>query len=123
LNSVSGLQMYRQLYHFISPENVTSFLLLNRHYPRAINYCTSEAQQSLHAITGTPLDISRFEPERLLGQLRARLSYDLISDVMEAGLHEYIDTVQERLNEIGAATQGLFFDDVPYLSAQSQSAQ
>jgi uncharacterized alpha-E superfamily protein len=113
LNSVSGLQMYRQLYHFISPENVTSFLLLNRQFPRAINYCTSEAQQSLHAITGTPTDSCTYDSERLLGQLRARLSYDLISEVMASGLHEYIDGVQESVNDIGAAIQKQFFDYLP----------
>lgn len=110
LNSVSGLQMYRQQYHVINPDNIATFLLLNREFPRAINYCTSEAQHSLHAITGTPSDRCRYEPERLLGKLRAKLSYDRISDVDESGIHEYIDAVQAQLNDVGTAIQHQFFD-------------
>jgi uncharacterized alpha-E superfamily protein len=110
LSSVSALQMYRQEYHYISPENVTSFLLLGQRFPRAISYCIAEAQTSLYAITGTPLDACRYTPERLIGKLRARLSFDSIEDVMQAGIHEYIDDVQRSLNAVGAAIQEQFFD-------------
>ncbi len=110
LNSASALQMYRQLYHVTTPEDVASFLLLSREFPRSILYCVEQAQVSLHSITGTPLNACQNEPERLLGQLRAKLSYDRIEDVMGQGLHEYIDQLQIALNEIGAAIQREFFD-------------
>lgn len=110
LNSASALQMYRQLYHVTTPENVASFLLLNREFPRSILYCVEQAQVSLHSITGTPLNACRNEPERLLGKLRAKLSYTRIEDIMEQGLHEYIDDFQRALNDVGTAIQREFFD-------------
>jgi uncharacterized alpha-E superfamily protein len=113
LNSASALQMYRQLYHVTSPENVANFLLLNREFPRSILYCVEQAQDCLHHITGTPINACRNEPERLLGQLRAKLSYARIEDVMERGLHEYIDELQTALNEVGTAVQREFFNYAP----------
>lgn len=113
LNSASALQMYRQHHHVTTPANVARFLLLNRHFPRAIAYCVSEAQRSLHAITGRPLGICGSEAERLLGRLQANLSYGRIEDVMQLGLHEYIDELQCQLNAVGEAVQSCFFDYDP----------
>jgi uncharacterized alpha-E superfamily protein len=113
LNSASALQMYRQHHHETSPAKVARFLLLNRQFPRSISYCVSEAQLSLHAITGTPIKGCNHESERLLGRLQANLSYASIEDVMAEGLHEYIDELQTALNEIGAAIQTGFFGVAP----------
>ena len=113
LNSVSALQMYRQHYHVTTPANVARFLLLDRHFPRAITYCVSEAQLSLHAITGRPLGVCGGEAERLLGRLQASLSYGRIEDIMDHGLHEYIDGLQCQLNDVGEAIQIGFFGYEP----------
>jgi uncharacterized alpha-E superfamily protein len=113
LNSVSALQMYRQHHHVTNPADVARFLLLNRQFPRSILYCVSEAQLSLHAITGTPLKSSAHRGERLLGRLQANLSYTSIEDVMEQGLHHYIDWLQRSLNDVGEAIQTGFFGYAP----------
>jgi uncharacterized alpha-E superfamily protein len=111
--------MYRQHHHETSPAKVARFLLLNRQFPRAISYCVSEAQLSLHAITGTPIKGCNHESERLLGRLQAHLSYASIEDVMAEGLHEYIDKLQNALNEIGDAIQAGFFGYAPAAPAPS----
>jgi uncharacterized alpha-E superfamily protein len=109
LNSASALQMYRQLFHVTSPSNVSHFLLLNQNFPRAISYCVRQAQESLHAVMRSPIGTYRCEAERQLGQLRARLDYVTIDDVMAGGLHEYVDDLQGALNEIGTAIHKQFF--------------
>jgi uncharacterized alpha-E superfamily protein len=111
LNSASALQMYRQLYHVTNPENVAHFLLLNREFPRSILYCVTVAQQSLHAISGTPAEACNFEVERVVGKLQSSLSFARIRDIMDQGLHEYIDGLQISLNEIGDATAKQFFQN------------
>jgi len=109
LNSASALQMYRQHHHVTSPADVARFLLLNRQFPRSILYCVSEAQLSLRAVIGTNPKSSAHRAERLMGRLQSTLSYDSIEDLMEQGLHQYIDQLQCSLNEIGDAIQtGLF---------------
>lgn len=109
LNSASALQMYRQGYHVTTPDNVANFLLLNRAFPRSILYCVEQAQESLHAISGTPLNAGQSEAERLLGQLQAQLSSARIEDVMTGGLHEYIDGLQLSLNDVASSLQHEFF--------------
>jgi len=45
------------------------FLLLDREFPRAIQYCLLAARDSLHMISGTPIDTFRNPAEKLIGQL------------------------------------------------------
>jgi uncharacterized alpha-E superfamily protein len=101
--------MYRQLFHVTSPSNVSQFLLLNQNFPRAISYCVRQAQESLHAVMRSPIGTYRCEAERQLGQLRARLDYVTIDDVMAGGLHEYVDDLQGALNDIGTSIHKQFF--------------
>ena len=97
-------------FHVTSPANVTSFLLLNQNFPRAISYCVRQAQESLHAVMRSPIGTYQCEAERLLGQLRARLDYATIDDVMAGGLHEYVDGLQGAINDIGTAIHKQFFE-------------
>ena len=43
------------------------------------------------------------EAERLSGRLRSDLDYVTIGDIFEFGLHEYLETIQERLVELSDA--------------------
>lgn len=110
LNSVSALQMYRQIWHVTTPETVSAYLLLDRHFPRSILACVRGAQESLHAISGAPLGSFENESERLLGRLRSELDYAKIEEIMEQGLHQYIDELQSQLNDASTAVQSQFFE-------------
>ena len=110
LNSASALQMYRQIRHVTTPEAVSEFLLLDRNFPRSILRCVRRAQESLHSISGEPLGSFKSESERLLGRLRSELDYAKIEEIMEQGLHQYVDSLQSQLNDAGAAIQKQFFD-------------
>jgi uncharacterized alpha-E superfamily protein len=109
LSSASALQMYRQVYHSMAPQHVVDFLLLGQGFPRSILYCLAGAQQSLHAITGTPSGACHFEVERLLGKLRSQLNYATMGEIMELGLHQYIDQLQISLNQVGEHVSAQFF--------------
>jgi uncharacterized alpha-E superfamily protein len=110
LNSASALQMYRQIWHVTTPQSVSAFLLLDRNFPRSILRCVRRAQESLHAISGAPLYSFESEAERLIGRLRSELDYAKIEEIMEEGLHEYVDGLQGQLNEVGSAVQAQFFE-------------
>ncbi|MGA2663179.1 MAG: alpha-E domain-containing protein, partial [Verrucomicrobiota bacterium] len=69
LRSASAFEMYRKRHGRISPRGVVEFLMLDREFPRAIQFCLLAARDSLHAISGTPLGTFRHAPEKLLGQL------------------------------------------------------
>jgi uncharacterized alpha-E superfamily protein len=109
LRSASAFEMYRKRHGRISPRKVVEFLLLDREFPRAIQFCLLAAQDALHAISGTPLGTFRNTPERLLGQLCSDLSYASVDEVINQGLHEYLDELQTKMNQVGAGIHETFF--------------
>jgi len=109
LKSVSGFEMYRKCYGRISPERVVEFLLLDGEFPRAVRYCVGLADNSLHAITGTRLGAFSCPTEQRLGLLRSELDYAQVEPILQAGLHEFFDGLQLRMNSIDDCIRGDFF--------------
>jgi uncharacterized alpha-E superfamily protein len=109
LESTSALHMYRKRFGRISPVNVMDFLILDRHFPRSMRFCLSEADACLHAITGAPPGTSNCRAEQVLGALSAQLRDSNVGDIQRQGLHEFIDEAQERINEVGEAIFQQFF--------------
>jgi uncharacterized alpha-E superfamily protein len=110
LRSASAYEMYRkQGVHRITPMAVADFLVLDQAFPRSIRSCIAEAERSLHQITGTPIGTWRTPVERSLGRLRSDLDYITIEDIVEIGLHEYLDRLQSRMNEVGEKIFETFF--------------
>ena len=103
LRSTNALEMYRRSHGRIAPSKVIDFLLLDRQFPRSARYCVGGAEDSLHAITGTPDGMFGNRAEQELGRLRSELDFTSIDDILQAGLHEFIDGVQRRLNTTGQA--------------------
>lgn len=110
LRSVSGLEMYRKLFKRLVPINVIEFLVLNQEFPRSIHFCMSKAEDSLHVITGTPMGNHRNPAEQYLGRLNADLDYITIKEIMNYGLHEYLDNFQDRLNSVDDQIFKTFFN-------------
>jgi uncharacterized alpha-E superfamily protein len=109
LRSASAFEMYRKSHGRISPDRIVEFLLLEREFPRAINYCLVRARESVHAISGTPVDMVRHPVERLLGELCSELAYARVETIISTGLHEYLDRLQTRLNQVGNGVSDTFF--------------
>jgi uncharacterized alpha-E superfamily protein len=109
LRSASAFEMYRKRHGRISPKHVVEFLLLDREFPRAINFCLLAARDSLHAISGTPAGTFRYAPEKLLGQLCSDLSFTSVDEVINSGLHEYLDNLQTRMNQVAGGIFETFF--------------
>lgn len=109
LRSASGLEMYRKRHGRIDPNTVVDFLVRDAEFPRAIRYCVSRAEESLRAITGSPPGTFANRAEQLLGRLRAELDFTGIDEIIGEGLHEFLDGLQARLNDIGAAIHDAYF--------------
>ena len=101
LRSASAFEMYRKSHGRIAPERVVEFLLLDNEFPRAIQYCLVRAREAVHAISGTPAGMFRHPVERLLGELCSELAYARIETIITAGLHEYLDRLQTKMNQVG----------------------
>jgi uncharacterized alpha-E superfamily protein len=109
LRSASAFEMYRKRHGRISPHGVAEFLILDREFPRAVQFCLLSAQQSLHTISGTPLGTYRFAPEKQLGQLCSDLSFASVEEIVSQGMHEYLDQLQTRVNAVGGGIFETFF--------------
>jgi uncharacterized alpha-E superfamily protein len=113
LKSASGYEMYRKKYSRIHYHDVTSFLILDREFPRAILTCLGKAQESLHTISGTPIQYFSNPAEREIGKLVGEMRYTNIEDIFDKGLHEYLDDTQDRINAIGNSIFETFIEVKP----------
>ena len=109
LRSASAFEMYHKRHGRIVPSRIVEFLLLDYDFPRAIHHSLKAARESVHAISGTPVAMFRSPAEQLLGLLCSELAYGEVDEIIEGGLHEYLDRLQTKMNQIGAHIQDTFF--------------
>ena len=109
LRSASAFEMYRKRYHKITPERIVNFLIFERYFPRAVRHCIVMADRALHSISDTPPGTFRNLAEKKLGKLKADLDFAEVEDVMETGLHQFLDEFQSHLNDVGDAIFETFF--------------
>jgi uncharacterized alpha-E superfamily protein len=124
LNSVSGYEMFRRRHGRILPGKVVDFLVLDREFPRAILFCLLRAEESLLAISGTPMGSFRNGAEKKLSRLRSMLAYCTVEDIISRGLHEFLDEFQAGLIAAGEGIFESFFAlDAPAHADLSQGGQ
>ncbi len=109
LRSASAFEMYRKRHGRILPRAIVEFLLLDREFPRSVNFSLTAARDSLHAASGTPLGTFRYPAEKLLGHLCSDLCYASVEEIINDGLHEYLDDLQTNMNQVSAGIHEIFF--------------
>ncbi len=121
LRSASAFEMYRKRFGGIVPDQIIEFLLLDPDFPRAIHHCLIMAELSLRNISGTMRGRFTNRAEKSLGRLLADIDYTTIDDIKAYGLHEYIDSLQTRINHAGEVVFETFFSQrMPDKPAQTQ---
>lgn len=109
LKSVTAFNTYRRLYGNIEPAKVVEFLLLNKYFPRSVFYCLREAENCLHKISGNHDTGYKNSAEKAIGELRSQLEFTDVSEIIENGLHEYIDSLQMKINKVSDKINANFF--------------
>ncbi len=109
LKSVSAYNMYRQCYGRIQSFHIVEYLVLNPIFPRSILHCLTEAEKSLHAISETPNIGFKNEAEKKIGNVRSEIEYASTEDILEFGLHEYLDSLQFKINSVSDAIFDTYF--------------
>lgn len=110
LKSASAFEMFRKQHHNITPNKVADFLIFDALFPRSIKHCINKAKHYLHRVSGSPEGSAMNLAEKRLGRIQADLEYTDIEEVIEMGLHEYLDNLQSRINEVGKAIGVTFFN-------------
>jgi uncharacterized alpha-E superfamily protein len=99
LRSVSAFEIYRKVYRdVITPSRVAELLILRDDMPRSLVSCMNEACANLEHVRNA----RSHETERRAGLLRAELKYGRIEDIEARGLHAYLTSFLERVNDLGS---------------------
>ncbi|MDN3686511.1 alpha-E domain-containing protein [Cyclobacterium jeungdonense] len=109
LKSVTAFNTYRRLYGTIDPSYVVEFLVLNKYFPRSVFFCLREAEQSLFKISGTNGSGFSNPAEKSMGELRSKLEFDDVNDIIATGLHEYLEHLQVKINFISNQINDNYF--------------
>jgi uncharacterized alpha-E superfamily protein len=98
LRSVSAFEIYRKVYRdVITPQRVAELLILREDMPRSLHSCMKE----VHAILVLVANSRSSETIRRAGELDARLRYDRIEDIVDAGLHDFLGRFLDKTADLG----------------------
>jgi uncharacterized alpha-E superfamily protein len=117
LKSASAFEMFRKQHHHITPRNVADFLIFDNQFPRSIRHCVTTSQVCLQRITGSSPGSAQNMAEKLVGRLKADLEYTDVDEVIQHGMHQYMDGLQTRLNQVDTAIGSSFFNLKPLIGA------
>jgi uncharacterized alpha-E superfamily protein len=99
LRSVSGFMNYRKVYRsLIRSDRVAELLILRADMPRSLMACMNEVVINLEQVANDQSG----ETLRQAGRLRADLQYGRIDEILQSGLHEFLDQFLDRVNNLGA---------------------
>ncbi|WP_179353877.1 alpha-E domain-containing protein [Winogradskyella vidalii] len=115
LKSVSAYDMYRKKYGKLSSTTIAEFLILDTDFPRSILNCLIRAEQSIGRLCGSSFGYSNLA-QKQLGALKSQLEFTDINDIIANGLHEYLDNIQGKLNDISSAIYESFFSIEPHMN-------
>lgn len=99
LYSLDAAEVYSRTHGLIEHEKIIEMIVLDRGFPRAILFCLQASLDSLYRITRDRTDA----PHELLRNLCLRIKSMSPRQIIDFGLHEFIDELQQKLNEINNA--------------------
>jgi uncharacterized alpha-E superfamily protein len=98
LRALGAFRAYRQAFRdVIEGDKVAELLLLQRDMPRSLRFCAQEVLGDLDYL-GKNRDL---ECQRLAGELHARLRFARMDRLREAGVHNFLNEMIERLVVLG----------------------
>ena len=98
LRSVSAFEIYRKVYRdVITPARVAELLMLRPDMPRSLLGCLEEVVANLRNVAND----NSARTERFAGRLHAQLKFASIDDILEQGLHDYLERFLADINELG----------------------
>ena len=104
LKSVGAFEAFHKANRLgITPDKVVSYLVRNPAFPASVAYAITRVDRALRQIGGTKGQPASNRAERLVGRLRADLSFITTDEIIDQGLHQFLDQVQIRCIEIGDA--------------------
>jgi uncharacterized alpha-E superfamily protein len=92
------------------PYRIAEFLLLDPDFPHSVRFSIDMIQAAAQAIAASTASRKADRLERLVGRLRATLSFESIEEIMAGGLHAYLENIQRRCGQIHAAIHQIYIE-------------
>ena len=110
LKSADALDTYRRTHGRIVPDKVAQFLILAPIFPRSIRFCVDRVQECLANMRAVEPGSPILPSEKLASQLAERLNQVTIDEIIEQGMHAFIDQCQGAINALGNIVYDDFFN-------------
>ncbi|HBE68447.1 MAG TPA: hypothetical protein DDW52_09905 [Planctomycetaceae bacterium] len=107
LRSVDAFEMYRKRYHSLTLSRIVSFMVLDAEFPRSVHFCVREVGKALRKIT--PANAGESYAISLVQEIESQLTGATASGIINNGVHEFIDSMQQDFNRLGASINESFF--------------
>jgi uncharacterized alpha-E superfamily protein len=109
LRSAGSAEAYSRYYSLrVEPTRVLEFLLLNPTFPQSVRYSLDAAWSALESIARATQD-SAAPAVRALGLLHARLEHAAVDEVIELGLAEFLNSIQDDIARVSERITRAFF--------------
>lgn len=104
LKSVGAYEAFTKTFRAgVTPARVAQFLILDPQFPASVRYSIGRVERSLRHISGNRDLAPINEAERAAGRLYNDLNFTRAEDIVMGGLHEFLQDVQDRCDDIGSA--------------------
>jgi uncharacterized alpha-E superfamily protein len=114
LRASAGYQAFRRIYSGrMTPAGVAGYLLFSDSFPRSVSVCIRQVEWLLAQLrTRYGLRGATAAMERL-DEVRAALTDQTIDTVINNGLHEFLDWIQQQLGAVASEIGQSFFGHTP----------
>jgi uncharacterized alpha-E superfamily protein len=110
LRSASAFEMYRKQEHRIDPNIVVEFLILGKEFPRSIYFCLKESLELIKKIDSKKSNPKSQDPIDLLSKVILDLESLKGSSILDSGLHEFLDNIQQKIIDVHSCFSEAYFD-------------
>ncbi|WP_165233621.1 alpha-E domain-containing protein [Aquisphaera insulae] len=111
LTSCSGYEPYTKERFDSDPGvAVPDFLIFDSLFPRSVRFCLNRCRAAAYAISGRQPGRPGNAVEHALEDLSSWLNLTKIDDFIQAGLHEALTSIIDRIHGIGDAIHRTYFD-------------
>lgn len=112
LRAANGYQAFRRVYQGrMTPASVAGFLLFSDSFPRSISLCVSQSAWMLTQLRSRYRLTNGGAAEEKLDEMRTMLADISIEQIIDSGLHEFLDGLQRQFTALTADISSGFFGE------------
>src|SRR4051812_5665093 len=94
----------------LQPVRIAKFLLVHPDFPYSVRYSVERMHESLESITSQSPTRQRVHIERVIGRLRASLTFTPVSELLGENFHAYLNGVVDQCRALHAAVHEAYID-------------